>query len=299
MASATPTPLRYPRDLAIEKGTDYFNIQIKKYIRNTTSLIAGTSNVALGPSIILPMPSNIQDSNSVGWGEDKMNNLVAGAVGGSYDIMSNLNFQDFIKGDFSQVEKAFKNALSTSGLSSDTARQLILRQLSAEAVNILGGNVTLEQLQARSTGNIFNPNSELLFNGVTLRSFRFSFKMTPRDEKERDLIKSIIKTLKKSMAPSKTNGEGDNTGKNDLYLSTPNVFDLQYRQGGAENGGKHPFLHSFKECALKDMSVNYTGENVYATYYDGTPISVIMDLTFQELVPVYSDEYDATIGVGY
>ena len=40
------------------------------------------------------------------------------------------------------------------------------------------------------------------------------------------------------------------------------------------------------------MSVNYTGENVYATYNDGTPISLVLNLTFKELVPIYEEDYN-------
>ncbi len=47
------------------------------------------------------------------------------------------------------------------------------------------------------------------------------------------------------------------------------------------------------------MSVNYTGDGVYATYDDATPISMIMDLTFKELEPIYDTDYsddDNTVG---
>ena len=53
------------------------------------------------------------------------------------------------------------------------------------------------------------------------------------------------------------------------------------------------------------MNVNYTGENVYATYDDGTPISMNMDLTFKEIEPIYDIDYfdddgnDADNTVGY
>ena len=36
----------------------------------------------------------------------------------------------------------------------------------------------------------------------------------------------------------------------------------------------HPFLHKFKQCFLTNVSVNYTGEGVYATYDDATPVSM-------------------------
>ena len=59
----------------------------------------------------------------------------------------------------------------------------------------------------------------------------------------------------------------------------------------------HPFLHKFKPCFLTDMSVNYTGEGTYAVYGDsadgggGTPISMIMDLGFKEVEPIYAGDY--------
>ena len=131
---------------------------------------------------------------------------------------------------------------------------------------------------------------ELLFNGVTLRSFKFSFKMTPRDKDEGAEIKDIIKYLKINMAPQ-TLFIGESTN----FIRTPNVFQLNYMQGALP----HPFLHKFKTCALTDMAVNYTGEGLYATYSDATPISIILDLTFKELEPIYDTDYISVEGVGY
>ena len=53
-----------------------------------------------------------------------------------------------------------------------------MRKLTSSALGIFGGNVSAQQLLARQTGQIFNPNLELLFDAPTLRSFTFSFKMT-------------------------------------------------------------------------------------------------------------------------
>jgi len=288
--------IRYPSDLQVDADTDYFKVQVLSYTRkglidgaDTTGKVSGVSN------ILLPMPSNIQDANTVSWGEEKMNAITAGAIN-VLDKTQTLNFNDPIPAQLADIGKAIYGALDKAGLDPQTASNLFRSQLSAEAVNIFGANVSIDQILARQNGQIFNPNLELLFNGVTLRDFRFSFKMTPRDEKERDNVVKIIRTFKKYMAAS-TGGESGNK----LYLQTPNVFKLAYKKGSQD----HPFLHRFKDCALKGVSVNYTGENVYATYYDGTPISVILDLNFQELTPIYNEDYDSpetaasNLGVGY
>ena len=43
---------------------------------------------------------------------------------------------------------------------------------------------------------------------------------------------------------------------------------------------------------MTDISVNYTGEGVYATYNNGTPVSMIMNLSFKEVAPIYDIDYD-------
>jgi len=71
---------------------------------------------------------------------------------------------------------------------------------------------------------------------------------------------------------------------------------LEYRTGNQ----KHPFLNSFKPMALTNMSVNYTASGAYSTYEDATPVHLQMNLAFQELNPVYFEDYtDSDIGVGY
>ena len=137
-------------------------------------------------------------------------------------------------------------------------------------------------------------NVELLFNGVTMRpAFNFTFDMVPRDSKESKEIKTIIRTLKKNMTPQKGTPGVDGGG---LFVKAPNVFKLEYMSGGKQ----HPFLHRFKPCALTQMSVNYNGSAQYATYADATPVHMQLTLQFQELTPIYAEDYkDSDIGVGY
>lgn len=305
--------LRYPSDMAVEEKTDYFSITLYRYVNPQASaeivtnftdegkglfdfenkLYDTESKTIIGDSILLPMPSNIQDSNTVSWGESKMNNLTAAGIGMGAALMD-IDFANLDGGDGGTGDKLGKKLKTIGGkLDIGDIQSLVKTQLSAEAVNVLGGNVTLDQILARSNGQIVNQNNRLLFNGVTLREFNFSFKLTPRNEKDMDNIKKIIRKLKMHMNASNNTSED---GKRSMFIKTPGYFDLQYRKGQR----KHPFLPSFKECALKNMAVNYTGENVYATYHDGTPISMNMDLTFQELVPIYAEDYtDSLEGVGY
>lgn len=279
-------PLRYPLS-AISETTDYFRLDLVEYdkakgtrkegglLRESTAV--NTSNARR--FIYLPMPSNIQDGNSVSYADDSLNGYAAAAVAGVTDIITGDNGQKSgITNKLGSIGDKFTKTLDTF-IDDPAARQAMNRYFAASAVNIFGANVTPDQLLARETGQIFNPNMELLFNGVTLRSFKFSFKMTPRNEDESKEISAILRVIKSWMSPQ--------TGDNDKFLKSPNVFQPYFMKGSTI----HPHLNLFKLCALTDISVNYTGENVYATYYDGSPISYIMDLTLKELEPIYSRDY--------
>ena len=287
----TTTPERFNKD---DKG----NIQkpdknkISNLVINRASFSASRSgsrrNIEsdikkkkVSTSIHLPIPSNIQDGNSVNFGPGSMDGFTANALNyakGLMDVDKYNTVADFLT----------KGMLSGAlGLFDNKAREFFLRNLASQAANIpFGGNLTAAQLLARETGQVLNPNMELLFEGVNLRSFRFSFKLTPRSPIEAKEVKQIIRTLKQSMCPSI---DGD------YFLKTPKIFEILYMQGGQP----HPFLHKFKQCALTDMSVNYTGEGTYATYGGaegierGVPVSMIMDLSFKELEPIYAGDYDS------
>ncbi len=322
-----PTVLRYPYE-AITAETDYLQLTIKRY--PNTGIIEGSDygspsnplNVGIGfkssefgnPNpeelvedgiILLPMPTNINDRNQVNYGPDSLDPISAAAAGIGVETMTEVGanlakigtnasggtgeggrytIDDF----FNKSGGAINDILSknTGGITLDDLRTRITQSLAANAASLIPGvNVTGQQLLARQTGQILNPNMELLFNAPALRSFSFQFKMTPRDERESLQSKSIIRSLKRNMAPY--------TGTGRTFLETPNVFELEYRKGNS----RHPFLHKFKQSALTDISVNYTGENVYATYGDGTPISMIMTLAFTELAPIYQDDYDEEVVV--
>ena len=310
--------LRYPLE-AMTDSTDYLQIDITKYVsvkeksgglvgsvgsrrlseRSPVRGFTSTQSLVNQGTVLLQIPSQIQDGNSAAYGESSMNSLVGAAVGGTADMMTNVGDKagegDF-QGAFQEGGKAFNNAMKSSGLGVDAAKSLITKKLAASAVGVFGGNVSINQLLAREQGQILNPNMELLFSGPTLRNFRFSFKMTPRSEKEAEQCKLIIRTFKMNMAPKVTSGRGGQS----LFLNTPNVFQLRYKSGFRN----HPFMHKFKQCFLTDISVNYTGEGVYATYENREPVSMIMDLSFKELEPIYDQDYfndrgrdlDSTVG---
>tara|TARA_B100002019_G_scaffold62187_1_gene53298 strand:+ start:461 stop:1495 length:1035 start_codon:yes stop_codon:yes gene_type:complete len=232
--------------------------------------------------IVLPIPQQLSDISAIDWTDGKLNPIEAYGLAATGSIINSFG-QEGIGGGFDTVKQIFgqigKDAAAAA--KNTQIQNAVLAAISGAAIGNLGGNVTANQLVSRATGQVFQPNLELLFNGVNLRVFPFTFEFFPRNRDEGEEVKKIIRLLKKSMLPSKGGAEG-------VFISAPHIFQLTYMKGD----GSHPFLNRFLPMALTNMSVNYTGSNTYSTFYDGTPTHIKVEVLFKELNPIYREDYD-------
>ena len=279
-----PPNLRYPYS-TIDDTQDFIKFSIFTYKRNknkeggsnnATLVTRDESNLkadSLG-SIILPIPAQLTDSNSANWKSGNMNFAQEAGLNAARQGMG---------GDAKGVGETVNQIVSDF-----KATPIIKDYFATQALNSLGGNMSMESVMARSSGQVINPNMELLFSGPNLRQFSFQFKFTPRYQKEAETIRTIMKAFKRNMAPKGAGG---------TMLKTPNIFEIQYI------GKARQYLNRIKMCALQNVGINFTGDGTFATYKDGSPISSMMTLQFQELTPVYNEDYagynDNSDGVGY
>ena len=148
--------------------------------------------------------------------------------------------------------------------------------------------VSQKNALARSEGQVVNDNNELLFQGPTLRNFSFTFKLSAREASEAKVIANIIRFFKQGMAPKRT--------QNSYFLKSPNTFLIEYKHAGKD----HPGINKIKECALANCSINYTPDGYYASHTDGYLVTYDLTMQFQELEPVFNDEYaNFTDQIGY
>ena len=296
-----PAPrYRYPQK-SIGKDDDYLEINVIEYVppgtetgKNNLKLKTGTetnSNQRALSTIQLPIPANIGDTNQVDWGNGDILNPLAGKA--AELIGNSITSGSFGGGIIDTLKNAFStgNAVLTRGGGQD----LVKNAFSAALVNsVANGSVNPTALLSRAEGNVLNPNLELLFGGVNLRSFAFDFDFAPRNLEESNVVKQIIRIFKQSMTPK----TGSNTSGAGLFIEAPNVFLLKYKTGSRD----HPYLNKFKPCALTSMGINYTGSGSYTTYADKTPVHMKLNLSFTELNPIYNEDYKEiplSQGVGY
>ena len=212
----------------------------------------------------LPIQSGIKDQNRADWGENKMNAMQLAtaelALGG-------LESAEAAAGALDRVSNAL-------GENTGVAKKAVEQFFAGKMTGVSG-------LFARTKGATINPNLELLFNGPLLRPFSFQFRLSPRNKKEAEAVVRIIRFFKQGMSPIRTEGN--------LFLMAPHTFQVHFVH--APTNGEHPFIGKMKECALTSFSTDYTPENNYSTLKDGFMTSYTITMDFQELEPVYNDDY--------
>ena len=251
----------------------------------------------LGAGIKLPMPNNMTDGNPRNWGEQSMD---AGQMGAIQNVSKNV-LTSFFTNDFGGYGRtATKLSMQGEMLTQESTRGMSMANKIAQLASESGfGDVSSEQIMSRSVGVVVNSNTELLFAGVSLRSFEYQWLMSPRNRLEAANVRMIIRAFKQWSAPKKIrkidNGELSNVGKAggpSFFLGTPNIFRLRF----VTNGNRNILgVNKFKPCALQNVDINYTPEGQWMAYENGMPISVMMTLRFAELEPIYDTDYSEDI----
>ena len=215
--------------------------------------------------VTLPIPNGISDSNTLNWGDTTMNAAEA--------LAANLALSGIKGGGQGLTDTAGKVAGAVQSNSGEVAGGMAAL---FAGLAVQGNAASILQ---RTEGAVINPNLELLFNAPTLRPFNFTFKLASRSETESKIIRSIIRFFKQGSAAQKS--------ESNLFLKAPHTFQIQY----LHNGKPHNFLNQFKECALQSFGVSYTPEGQYATFNDGAMVSYQITMQFQELEPIFNEDY--------
>jgi hypothetical protein len=249
---------------------------------------------------ILPMPPQIGTNNQVGWDKGEINAAGSAIAALGQELMKSSSGSPVPTFEgFGQAFNKVRNFGSMLTGQAGAGGGLMGDYLTSLMINLIPGNqVSPSDIFARNRGIVINPNMEFLFKGPNLRQFRFTFLLIARNKKESDHIRDMVRSLKKHMSPKKTI---DTFGDNQLFgafLQTPDVFKLSYMKGTSG----HPYLNTFKYCAMTGISVNFAEGMTYMSYDDGAPVAVGLSMDFTELTPIYAEDYDSDYaggGVGF
>ena len=230
-------------------------------IGGSTIRIERAETRRLKGGIAMYMPASVQ----VTYGADYTDTDIGGITGDALDA-----YNKFVEGNYKGASEAIfripegaKDSLSNVLLSS------------VGALPGMGGAKEVSEMQS---GEIITDRLELAFKGIQKRSFSYTFKMIPKNEREADEIRKIVFAFKANMLPEFV------AGRSGRRLVVPNTFDIQYQYMGVSN----EYLHHISTCVLENMSVTYGGDR-YKTFNasskgDGAPpVETSITLQFKEL----------------
>lgn len=180
-------------------------------------------------AIILPLTTPVTMGYAVNWG--------------TFDSL--LNAENAIAGA-GAAAKAFvgSSAVLSRGQKGVELANLALQKGGQYAANVL----------ANETGMVFNPDTELVLQGIGLRHHSFEFTLTPRNQREKVLIQKAIRTFKSAMHPSKS---GIKTANSSSNISYPYEFSIYFMDGRKGFEGERLDIPIIPDCACIACDVAY------------------------------------------
>jgi hypothetical protein len=154
-----------------------------------------------------------------------------------------------------------------------------------------------------------NPQIQLLYRGIDLRSFSLSFVFTPKSSQEAQTAKDIIDTFTYYSVPGLASAAIDNNpgqyltppqlftvkfvflGNSGIAGSIGNIFSSALNNLGLSSltsnptstitSGREAKIMNIQECVLTGVTVDYA-PNGWAAYNDGYPVQTTLQLNFKE-----------------
>lgn len=213
----------------------------------------------LKESIVLPMPNTFTSPSTSKWKEAGMG-LIAGML-------------------------LDPNAGQTMGAMNKEGAQKVM-----EAVNqgaSFAARAAVDAFQAGAgdvaTGIAANPFLNQMFDGVSLRKFQFSWKVSARNKQEADMIREIIYTFRYHAAP-------EFEGSFKAFMRYPSEFEIGFFIG---NGKENTSLPKIARCVCSNFDVKFNeGEQWnYFNHEDFQPTHITINAEFSEVNQIVTKEF--------
>lgn len=222
------------------------------------------SSPKLLPSVTinLPIPANLQEQFAMQYADKQLG--IAGFL--EKNIPAGVNFSD--------PKEVGKAVGETTGATFKQAGNLQGAYYLGRSVAGLSDSVG--SAIDKATGTILNPFQSLVFQGINLRTHSFTYKFSPNNSSENEILRKIIYEFKRRMHPQKDN----------LLFTFPDTVKISF--GKREN---EPYF--FKKCFLESMSVNYAPAGVPAFFKETfLPVEVEISLSFKEIEPMTRNDIE-------
>jgi len=252
-------------------------------------------------TVTLPLPQNLSTSWQTTWNGQSLGPVGAAAAGKAPELIGmadqiKIAIQQAAQGDSGGAINRLKSVIGKEGQSLDSeslkevAGNLALyygSELTASAGGLLASSAgpfgailgaglgQAVQGVTVGAGVARNPYLAAAFEGVNFKTHNFSWNIVPKNEKESDILRSIISAFRNAMLP------GVNKLKH--FYDYPKQFGITLSD--------NKYLFDIKTSVLTSFDVNFHGKGAQYHYPTNAPVEVTLNASFLEtVVRVSNDE---------
>lgn len=226
----------------------YTQLVLRKYNRYPGS----QPELKISGSIRLPMPTAIHDSYNID------------VANPAFDLLGN-SPTDVLNAGKSQLEQ-YESELKNGSMSISRMVQ-VAGQGAALAPGI--SDTGIGKFAQSVTGMVRNPHLTTIFEGVRLKTYQFTWKLSPRSQEEARDLNEIVSTIKRQMHPMVIGGG--------FALEYPDLASLNFI------GPPSVLMPNVRDSFITRMDINGAGTGVPSFFKDGQPVTVELALAFQEI----------------
>ena len=235
-------------------------------LKNTKASI-GNSDLPsdLKATFFLPLPNNLQESNSHSWNEENgwFDSFAGGAVAGA--AIGAAAGKAAGAGTVGQV------ATGLAGAASGNALKAGIKALEPITANI-----------AKMTGSQnykYYENKIQMYNNSAFRSITLAWTLIPNNQKESNTIHELIREIKMYASPQTLAGK--------MLLRSPHFFKLDFFNKTIRDALQ------FSEVVINNIDVTYSPGGNMDLFHDAMPKSVELQIQFTERQPKTAEDWGA------
>jgi len=162
----------------------------------------------------------------------------------------------------------------------------LIGKISTALTSMINNNMS--KLISKKLGYTFNPQQQMLFEGIDFREFDLQFTFTPTSPDEAANVREIIRLFQRAAAPTKQQGIAG------FFWLPPSIFELGFFFDGQRNLNVPPVLR----CVLQSVTADYA-PNGWSALADGAPVQTTLSLSFREIELMDRTIMDKTSKGGY
>lgn len=229
-------------------------------------------NGTSGGSWVLPLPQDLSEPHSLQYEPIEFGAIARLGAGALKSALGNGPITDPNK-----AEEAL-SGFDFSGILKGAAYAI------GEEILGMFGNQQMVNFLRGSLRNTANPNIENMFKTANLRTFQFSWNLTPISESDAAKIKEFITKMRMEIYP-----ENQEYGGGWNRLKFPSEFIISFYSVGLTSGKPNTIMKT-APCVCTDFVVQYTPNGAFNTHTDGQPTTVSISGTFQEMYSLHKGD---------